>query len=195
MNKRIFLLVIPLLSLFIPLPTHTDEIYTWIDKNGIQHFVDSIDLVPLEYRKEAIKRAKTGDKLGTEGTYNILPREKSEMAPAHPISDKKGDEGEIPPEIKSPPPTKVDDRGKEYWQERIRICRETLEKAKKDLENAYNTRLFLITNTPPDFHEQYFGINQEIEMLKEKIKELERELNEVIPEEARKAGVPPGWLR
>lgn len=35
----------------------------------------------------------------------------------------------------------------------------------------------------------------EMENDREQIREAERMLNEVLPEEARKAGAPPGWLR
>jgi hypothetical protein len=31
--------------------------------------------------------------------------------------------------------------------------------------------------------------------VRKEIDEIRRELDEAIPEEARKAGVPPGWLR
>ncbi|HET6370151.1 MAG TPA: hypothetical protein VFG95_03075, partial [Nitrospiria bacterium] len=125
--------------------------------------------------------------------------------PAGPDEENKGgeetppdDQGlELPPKQAEP---ELDDAGhdRSYWENRIKELRnqqESLAEQKAKLEQEVNVMSNpLIYNTAQDKQHLQEKRNK-LESVDRQIEENEHQLNNVIPEEARRLNVPPGWLR
>jgi hypothetical protein len=176
-----FLLVTFLLPLVAVSLSWSGSIYQWTDENGNVGFTDDLSKIPEKYRNSA-----------------ILERE----IPAAPDEEKEG--GEAPPDdqgLELPPePPEVDNAGhdRSYWENRLKDLRDQQDaliekKAKLDQEiNAMSNPL--IYNTAQDKQLRQKKRN-EAESTEQQINEIEHQLKDVIPEEARRLNVPPGWLR
>jgi hypothetical protein len=104
--------------------------------------------------------------------------------------------------VPAPPDETVEEKGEAYWRKLITDAREQLRRSQGFLE-AMQTRVNALTN---DFYarddpaQRAVIWTQRTEALEE-MKRLEGEIAEqkkavaAIQEDARRAGVPPGWLR
>lgn len=81
--------------------------------------------------------------------------------------------------------------GEMWWRNYIQSWNNKLENAQKKLEE--NRKKYFTDPTLDVFAKK--KLQEEIEKNEEELKEAEKMLREVIPEEARKAGALPGWLR
>lgn len=91
------------------------------------------------------------------------------------------------------------DKAKELWRERVRVAeRDLAEKleAYRDAKRAWQALAIRADYTlfPGQVTEKQ-ELRERMEKLENEVDALAHQLNVVIPEEARKAGVPPGWLR
>lgn len=90
-------------------------------------------------------------------------------------------------------------QAKEKWQRRLRAVQTEL--AQKLAEYRETKKEWQALAIRADFTlfpgegEKKQALQAQMETLQKKVDALAHELNVVIPEEARKAGVPPGWLR
>ena len=89
-----------------------------------------------------------------------------------------------------------DGHNREWWQARVSEWKRKKTRAKQRLANA-SERLNTVPLTLPFLarEKKEREIRQKIQAYKAKAQEAEQMLNEVLPEKARKAGAPPGWLR
>lgn len=85
------------------------------------------------------------------------------------------------------------------WQQRMKAAKERLAGLLKEFDQARETYEGLATRASFTLLP---GQNEEMEKAKEKMDQLEpaidaaiAEVEDVIPDEARRAGVPPGWIR
>lgn len=152
------------------------KVYEWIDDFGNVGFTDDPANIPVKYRKTAI-----------EEELEAPPLTQVRVSP------------EMPPPSQAPD---TDDAGHDrtYWQGRVKVLRDRradlqerkveivqdLETLNGRVENGIDTIKYL------ELRRQYL---QELAKTKDDIKEIDRQLNDVLPEEARKANAPPGWLR
>lgn len=154
-------------------------LYQWIDDKGIAHVTDNLGAVPKKYREKVF----------------IVEQPQSKEEPA---------QGR--PQL-SPPSSPVDVQGieedrKAEWQERMRDAR----KRQADAEQRYRE----LDQKRTDALGKWGGsavsgrlegqaeaarIEQEMKKVRQEIDDAKNQVENVIPEEARKAGVPPGWLR
>lgn len=149
-------------------------LYEWTDAKGDIHISDNLDRVPEQYRSGArIIDTKKGQEPGPGQTY----QQSGSGANAE------------------------QDGLKLQWQQRIKGWKDRLADAEKQYQNAERERRELLHGYGSDIYaspenkikarhlaEQMKEFQQEIETAKDMIENR-------IPEEARKAGVPPGWLR
>jgi DNA repair exonuclease SbcCD ATPase subunit len=151
--------------------------YQWTDSKGIKHLTDSLEKVPPKYRSKA---------------------QKTETAPA-------AEDGNSNRDIDNSPSYNDEEERqadlKEQWQQRIKTARQQL----ADLERHYHeldqkrTELLGKWGGPASGHlqerEQLDSIEQEMKQVQQDINNARNQVEVVIPDEGRKAGIPPGWLR
>ncbi len=170
MTIKVFLILM-LLWLTPAVPSvGAGEIFRWLDKSGEPHFTDNPAKIPPEYRDRA--------------EVQTLP-DLQVTEPIAPIGS-----------IDQPAETDQEGHDEQWWRDQIQKwqsqkealtlkLKEAEEKlARVQFENAY------VYKTP-----ETNELMQEIEKYKQEIREAQEMLETVLPDEARKAGAPPGWLR
>lgn len=145
------------------------QIYRWIDEEGVINFTDNPDKIPERYR----------------GRFDIVI--------LSPLSQK--EEITVLPLTPSPPREEADlqGHGREWWHERVRGWEEKRDQAIAQLEKL-NLELQELRFRNILYTEQN-RILGEIQIAEQERQEAEQILTEILPEEARKAGALPGWLR
>ncbi len=155
-------------------------LYQWTDGKGVVHITDDLNKIPGKYRSNA-RRLETAP-----GTAE---------APATPggtgISTAPGESQEEEREADL----------KEEWQQRMKRAKARLADAERRYHALEEKRNNLLGSWggPASGHlagrEEADRIDQEMKQVQKEIDAGRNEVENVIPEAARKAGVPPGWLR
>ncbi len=157
-------------------PRALAETYRWTDANGNVGFADSLQQVPPQYRESARR---------VDGKSSAAPRSKTfQTVPSDPSG------------IASPPPG---DSEEIYavWRDRMNRAREDLEQLKIRRDStqkeydALRGERFGKLFADPEVDARH---RAKLAELDEQIGEKERALSTTIPDEARKAGIPPGVL-
>ncbi|MBI3804832.1 MAG: DUF4124 domain-containing protein [Nitrospirae bacterium] len=147
------------------------EIYRWLDETGTPHFTDDPAKVPPAFRKNA-----TVEELKAMPSVKpIVPLESTDVSP----------------------PTDREGHNEEWWQAEIGKWRTKKEEAAHKLAEA-EARLAQVQYGNEGISSRMAetgDLLKEIEMQKEAIRKAEEMIRTVLPEEARKADAPPGWLR
>jgi hypothetical protein len=155
-------------------------LFTWTDKEGVVHMTDDLDKVPNEYR------AKT-QRIGNGGSgVAVVPEVQSPTAPA--TKDQgKGNDAAL----------------KAQWQSRMLDAKRTLqnaennyqqlEKRKSDLQAQWGSSGSALP--PQSALDEMKQLDVDLSHAKAEIDSARDQINNVIPDEARRAGIPPGWLR
>ena len=92
----------------------------------------------------------------------------------------------------------VDDQGhdREWWQKRVQEWERKKVGAQQQLARAQEEiKAIPLIPPTPERTQKREALRLEIQTSQAQIEEAEQMLNEKLPEEARKAGTPPGWLR
>jgi len=155
-------------------------LYTWTDDSGGVHITDGLGNVPEQYRPKARKTedSRKGEAGQGQQTQNVTG------GTARPESEEETEES-----LKA----ELQDRIQE-WKTRL----DQAEKRYRELDQQ-RTELLMSSGGPA-----YGPIENKVkaEQIAQEMKEVEKQIDEarnmldvVIPEDARKAGVPPGWLR
>lgn len=160
---------------------HKTFLYRWTDDKGIVHITDQFVKIPEKYRSKARKTDIQVEKGTSELRYDEgVPGLTGEME----TSD------EVEEEIR-----------KAEWQDRIHDWKQKLADAEKRyrlLETERNEvfgRWGTPAYAPPEVKLRAEQIEKDMQAARSQIDEANNMLNVVIPEDARKAGIPPGWLR
>lgn len=162
------------LVLLLPDPASA-ETYQWTDKNGSVGFADSLEKVPPQYRQSAKRLEETK---GSTKTFQRVPS---------------------PPGRDNTMPSVPTDQGDPYagWRQRMTAARTELEDLKKQREKVQKE----YTTLRAEFYVRSFAdpekdtqLRAKLAELDEKIREKENDITTTIPDEARRAGVPPGIL-
>ncbi len=145
--------------------------YEWTDDAGVVHLTDNLAELPLRYR-DRVRELPVPDQ----------PPSRDDQPSAVPQ----------PPSPPSAPTADVDFRGhdRQWWRQYLQDWRgrkATAEQSLAEARDRYN-RLY-------SSHQSLGDVRREIEQYETDLREADRMLNDVIPDEARKAGAPPGWLR
>jgi hypothetical protein len=166
------------------------HLYKWTDEKGEVHFSDDLYQLPPDQQEKELEKQeheKSGaagrpGKTGPRSTFSTIGRDDPLVKPR---SDQL--------------PLYADESKKVGWQNRVRILRWRIAGAKADrdavkrrLDEATLATITVKTVASRQNKERY---RKELELLNKHVAGLEDELNVKLPEEARRAGAPPGWLR
>lgn len=164
------LLVLVLLLQAVP-SVRAGEIFRWLDEDGTPHFTNHLSKVPPTSRDRAEVQS-----------IPDLPRVK----PIAPLGSVR-------------PSRNIDMNGHDerWWRKRIQRWRSRKEERTLTLaEVEEKLGRLRFENKTIFFKEAETGrLLRDIEKLKQEIRQAEEALQTALPEEARKAGAPPGWLR
>lgn len=151
------------------------QVYQWEDEEGTIQMADDLQKVPERYRERAREIP--------------LPQETEESPPPPALPDES---------TADPSMEEVDHRGRDraWWHAQMEKWRRKRAEAEQKLADAEG-RLGQILRVNPTvaLMQEAAAVREKIARLQEEVQEAERMLNEALPEEARKAAVPPGWLR
>ena len=165
------------LVLLLPNPVSA-ETYQWTDKDGNVGFADSLEKVPPKFRSSAKRLEEKESK---------EPTKRFQRVPSAP-----GQNYTMPPA--------PSDQGAPYaaWRGRLEAARAELEelrakrqKAQEEYDNLLYLRHMRSRNLDPETEAQAAS---KISELDKQVRAKEYEVNTAIPDEARRAGVPPGML-
>jgi hypothetical protein len=155
-------------------------LFQWVDDKGIVHITDGLGKVPQKYRDKATKLEQPQD--GPSGTGKPAVIRKS---PYSGFSEQEA----------------LDADKKTEWLLRMRNAKKLL----ADAERRYQT----LEQQRQDALNKWGGpatgrgaalmdverIEQEMKQAKQDVNAAREEVEVTIPDDARRAGVPPGWLR
>ena len=154
-------------------------LYEWTDSKGGVHITDDLSGVPERYRSKSRKiEIPKGEEVGPEQQVQGTTGSPSGVA------------------------TKEQEAAsKAAWQQRIRDWKARLADAQKRYQDLDQKRLEALAKWGGPASGHLEG-RLEADSIARDMEEVQRDINEakdmvenVIPEEARKAGIPPGWLR
>ncbi len=165
-------------------PTEDKELkksflYQWTDSKGVVHITDGLGKVPKKYRDKAIKLRQPTEEDIDQG-------------------QNKPQESGYPSEAAS---EAADAAAKAAWQQRMRDARERLADSEKRYQELVGRRDELIRSWGGpasgrlDERIEADKVEQEMKDVQKEIDDARKDINVDIPEQARKAGIPPGWLR
>jgi hypothetical protein len=158
-------------------------IYQWIDVKGVAHITDSLGKVPKKYRDKAL-RLESG-----AGNESVAQPKTSSQAD---IEQQNAEAAEREADLK------------ESWQTRMKLAHQRLDAAQARLDSLVQQRAELsltvsgTTNPALGKHPNIEGIDkldEQIKLAQDEVDAAKKEIEETIPDEARKAGIPPGWIR
>lgn len=171
---RPILLLSVICLLLLPIPAAGAEFYRWVDKDGNEHFTNDPGKVPAEnYGGSSAVEAP-------QGWVNVGEKRDGRRTVAPAIKQHKDKYG----------------HGEEWWRRRARKLRREL----RELQDEYE----LVLRKEREQEEQgTFGRKKKSGkkygakkmQLEKKIARARRNLDADLPEEARRAGAYPGWLR
>jgi vacuolar-type H+-ATPase subunit I/STV1 len=154
-------------------------LYQWTDDKGVAHITDGLGKVPTKYRDKALRleQPKTeggdGGQQVQQGTSSPAPEDEEEIE-----ADRKAE-----------------------WQLRVKEARQRITAAEQRYRELAVKRDDLVAKTGGPATGIREGI-VEIDQIEQQMKSVQQEIEDarhyldvVIPDEARRAGVPPGWLR
>jgi len=155
-------------------------LYGWTDDHGVVHITDGLGNVPEKYRAKARKiEGSRKDEAGQgQQTQNVTG------GTSGPTSEEETEESR-----------------KAEWQDRIQDWKERLAQAEKRYRELDQQRTELLMSSggpaygPIENKVKAEQIEQQMKEVQKQIDEARNMLDVVIPDEARKAGVPPGVLR
>ena len=172
-----YYLCIFLFLLFIPTSTH-GAIYQWLDDQGNVGFTDNPENIPKKYRQSATQ---------LDGA-SLQEKPKTHTTPS------------VPQSTDAPSDTAVlDDEGHDevWWQMRVQELhhRKELLLVEKERLTTEMDPLGKLGLGTLEANQRAKEINERLEQIDSEIETIESDLTVVLPEEARKANAPPGWLR
>jgi uncharacterized protein YukE len=153
-------------------------LYQWTDGKGVVHITDSLGTIPEKYRDKAVK-LESPKKDETE------QRDKRVYEPSAPVDEESAQED-----------------AKAEWQQRMKEARKRLVTARQryqELDRKHTELMGAWGGSAASGHltdpAEAERVEQEMKKAQQDIDDAQNEVENVIPEAARRAGVPPGWLR
>jgi len=152
------------------------ETYRWTDKDGNVGYADSLQKVPSQYRQAAKRVDKESSTDSSTKPFQVVPS---------------------PPQSYPGPPSVDTEQSYAAWRDRMREARADLEHLKTQREAAQKdyerlrAELYVRAFGDPQADARYRARLAELD---EQISQKEYEVTTTIPDEARKAGIPPGVL-
>ncbi len=154
-------------------------LYTWTDNKGVMHMTDSLEKVPEKYRSQA-RRIEGGTPGG-----NVVPETQSPAAPAAPDQAVEGGS------LKAQWQSRMLDAKRKLQQAEDRY--QQLAKRKNDLQSQWGSSGPALP--PQTVLDEMNQLDTDMAAAKQDADKARDLIDNVIPDEARRAGIPPGWLR
>jgi Domain of unknown function (DUF4124) len=180
------------------------QTYQWVDKEGTVHLTDNPAELPEPYRTKALnelkeKRKETKQKSSPTDDLGTLPDVSNEKLPQTPR--------EVP--AISAPDTPVapyrsslesdNAAKKKVWKEKVKQARDEVtnltalcDSLRSQLGEAMNAKA--VFSRPSDIARAEKA-DADLKQCEQNLDSARRYLEEDLPDEARRSGVPPGWLR
>jgi hypothetical protein len=178
------------------------EVYKWVDKKGTVHYTDDPDQLPEPMRSKVLRqleeklnrRKKQEKRPGRRRRRDGLPNEKLPPPPDSSRSESpRTDEPDAFDEAAELAKQRKD------WSSRATRAREQVSRIEKECEELrskrdQSKRDALILARPAD-REKAQKTADALKSCEEKLGKARHYLDVELPEQARRAGIPPGWLR
>jgi len=158
------------------------RLYQWTDDQGIVHVTDNLQNVPQKYRPRATQIGQPAS-----GEVRTGGQESRGTAAGNDAVPAAGNE----------------DQQKAHWQQRmidakleLQFAEEKsrqLEQRKSELQSKWGSSGAALP--PQEAIDEMNQIGAELSRAQQEVDRARNVVNTVIPDEARRAGVPPGWLR
>lgn len=179
------------------------ESYKYTDKNGVVHFTDDPYALPEPQRSKVLRRLEQEraeqEKRRQQGLEKP-PQVREKLPVGHIGANPKGGKGRAdPPKTgrTTTDPTSASQR--EQWKTKMANARKRVNSLREECDKLRTTRndnkrKSLIFATPGARAEANKAADS-LTTCEQHLKEAKHKLEVDLPEEARRAGVPPGWLR
>jgi hypothetical protein len=152
-------------------------LYKWTDDNGTAHIADNPAKVPEKYRSRAERLEAASGEGEEQGQQGVAPQTRPSQE-----YDNEAD-------------------GKEEWRQRVAYARQRLADAQFRLQELEKKKAELAEQrggaasgrlTDADVSAR---LEEDLLQARKDLDTAKNELEVVIPDDARRAGAPPGWLR
>lgn len=156
-------------------------LYQWTDEEGVVHITDGLGNIPQKYRAKAVQ-------LESQNKGEAADEQQMRRGTTTPsgYADQEG----------------IEEDKKAEWQDRIKDARKRLADAEQRYRALDQKRIEALekwggsaASGHLEGQEEAARIEQEMKQVQKEIDDARNQVQNVIPDEARKAGVPPGWLR
>jgi hypothetical protein len=165
-----------------PRPAPERFVYQWTDNNGVVHMTDDPGQVPKKYLNKSLKKKAEPQ---AEESQERPQGEAVKTAPESTSSDL-----EFEQRLR-----------RDEWQQRYLDWKDKLRRSAQQLQSLQQRRADLIAQwgspavAPPAVREEVGQVDKSLKDTQAEIDEARHMIEEVLPDEARRAGVPPGWQR
>ncbi len=152
-------------------------LYQWTDDKGVTHITDELGKVPKKYRDKALTLESSKEGEAAQG----------QQKRASPSDYTREEEREA--------------NQKAHWQQRMREAKQRLADAEQRYRDLDQRRSELlgrwggVASGRLQEREEAERITKEMQQVQREIDNARNQVEVVIPDEARKAGAEPGWLR
>jgi hypothetical protein len=161
------------------------SLYQWTDDQGNVGLTDDLGKVPQQYRSRATRLQQPG---ASE------PGKDRPQMQQQAVSEERQDGGAA---------ADADDLKKAEWQQRMHDAKRRLEAAEKRIGELEQRKKDIASQwgasgaalAPQNVLDEVDRINADIERARRDVEIAKEQVQVTIPDEARKAGIPPGWLR
>lgn len=159
------------------------SLYEWTDDRGVVNVTDDLSKVPDKYRSKAKKIGRSGAGPGAQEKVSPQPKTAPQEFPGA--------------------AEQSDEARKRQWQLRMRDAKQRLADAEGHYRQLNQSKSDLAAQwgssgaalPPQDVLDEMARIDRDIEAARKNIDDARNMVEVTIPDEARKAGIPPGWLR
>jgi hypothetical protein len=199
---RFFFVVAVFLSPWL-LPAHSSfaqAVYHWVDAQGGTHFTDNPDAIPPQYRQGAASE----DERLTATTPSSAESTPGNDSAKEEAGTKEKEEADTKKEPPSPYEAALQSAGasvdnfghdESYWRDRKKFWEKRLEESQRLYDEARRQfNLSLQRHYSANQYKRMKDARQDMARLQAEVDKARQTLAG-LPEEARKAGAPPGWVR
>lgn len=172
------------------------DVYKYVDKKGTVHYTDNPDKLPEPQRSKVLRELE--EKIKKEQERRRRLKEQGLEVP----------DERLPP----PPPPRLDNRphpatnrldkrkaARKTWEERGKKARERVanleEKCAELKTERDHNATDRLTFSRPGAGQRYKKSQAAYQNCQKELERARNHLDVELPEQARKAGVPPGWIR
>lgn len=171
------------------------EVYKYVDKKGTVHYTDDPDQLPEPQRSKVLQELE--EKIKKEQERRRKLKEQGIKVPDERLPPPP------PPRPNRPHPAterlKQQKAKRKVWEERGQKARDQVaeleEKCAELKEERDRNKTDSLTFSRPGAGKRYQKSQAAYDNCQNDLKKARNYLNDVLPEQARRAGVPPGWIR